>query len=496
MSSTLNLSDIQGNINRAYGRFSFPQARYVFFQINDAAAGRAFVAAVSQKVTTAVKWGEEIPKPQATTNIAFTYQGLKQLGMPHQSLLSFPAEFIEGMKHRQAILGDDGASAPEHWDKIWQQSENIHIWVSINGQTPEAIIQRYDWLINTATENGITLLHGHQGDDGDNMPYQSAKAVHIGDQPSPYEHFGFMDGIGDPVFEGQGKQPEAAVGRGRLTLKGQWIPLRTGEFILGHIDEGGEYPAAPIPTELSRNGTFMVYRKLHQNVGTFNRYLDEQAQHFAGGKELLAAKMSGRWRQSGAPVTQTPDEDSEKAWRLRFAQADKAEKYRMLIYFDYNEDIAGSKCPVNAHIRRINPRGALEFGVKGAYARPTALVDRRRILRRGLPYGEAKTADSDSGNHGVIFMVLNSSIRRQFEFVQQQWINYANDSKQANDKDVLLGNHDATGRSTIAAEPDSGKPPYILNNIPRFVETRGGEYFFIPSKTALALIAAGNVDPT
>jgi deferrochelatase/peroxidase EfeB len=119
-------------------------------------------------------------------------------------------------------------------------------------------------------------------------------------------------------------------------------------------------------------------------------------------------------------------------------------------------------------------------------------------LRRGLPYGSIKDATRDDGNHGIIFMALNVDIQRQFEFVQQQWINYANDFKEGNDKEVLLGNHDANhpGKVVLQVEPGSGKPPHFINNIPRLVETRGGDYFFVPSITALKLIAAGMVDPT
>lgn len=242
----------------------------------------------------------------------------------------------------------------------------------------------------------------------------------------------------------------------------------------------------------------MVYRKLHENVGTFNKFLDEQSKNYPGGKELLAAKFSGRWRDNGAPLVHTPDNESKAEWDKKFAEADDATQKRMLTDFTYNEDISGAKCPFSAHTRRINPRGSLEYGVKDAFHTPGALVDRRRILRRGLPYGKVKDETSDKGNHGIIFMALNADIKRQFEFIQQQWINYANDFKQGNDKEVLLGNHSKKnpGKVVLQVEPGSGKPPHFVNNIPRLVETRGGDYFFIPSIGALKLIAGGLVDPT
>ena len=420
--------------------------------------------------------------------------------------MSFPQEFSEGMKHRREILGDDGASAPEHWDPIWQNDDAAHIWLSINGQHKDAIERRYAELQETdrRCNGGVTQLSGHRSDGGDPTSYQDASAIfNEKGEPQPYEHFGYFDGIGDPIFEGQGKPAYRVKGRGRLTTEGEWIPLQTGEFLLGHIDEAGEYPPAPVPYDLAKNGCFMVYRKLHENVGSFNKYLEAQAAGFAGGKELLAAKIAGRWRQTGAPVTKTPDEASHAAWvqevEAASARGAKEEVDRLMSDFTYGEDIPGGKCPVTAHIRRLNPRGSLEYGQRGAYERPGALVDRRRVLRRGLPYGAVKDANSDNGEYGAIIMIANASIRRQFEFVQQQWVNYANDFKHGSDKDVLLGNHDADGpggRFVVQAEPGSRTPPHILKDIPRFVETRGGDYFFIPGMTALRLIGSGTVDPT
>jgi hypothetical protein len=115
-----------------------------------------------------------------------------------------------------------------------------------------------------------------------------------------------------------------------------------------------------------------------------------------------------------------------------------------------------------------------------------------------LPYGQVKDASRDDGNHGIIIMMVNADIGRQFEFVQQQWINYGNDFRAGNDKEVILGNHnkDNPSKAVIPVDPDSEEPPYFVRNIPRLVETRGGDYFFMPSMTALRMIAMGRIDPT
>jgi len=502
VTKVLDLHDIQGNIVRAYGRFGFPVARYIFLQIRDGDKGRAFVGAVTNKVTSAATWGvgpHPIPKPKVTTNIAFTYGGLKALGVPRESLRGFPPEFVMGMKKRKDILGDDGPSAPENWDSVWHQE--VHVFVSFNGQSQEFIEQQCQWLLQLIdqSDGGVVLLRGHRGDDGStDLPYQDAKIVFENGKPTSKEHFGYTDGIGDPVFEGLPDSVLNANGRGKPTADGGWEPLATGEFILGHFDEAHEYPPAPKPFLLSRNSTFMVYRKLHQNVGTFNAYLEEQGKLYPGGKELLAAKFVGRWRDNGAPLVSAPDVERKKIWDAKFAQATSQERDNMLSSWDYDKDPNGAKCPFSSHIRRINPRSSLEFGNKGAFDTPGALSNRRRIIRRGLPYGEVKDPDRDDGNHGIIIMMINADINRQFEFVQQQWINYGNDFKASNDRDIILGNHskEFPSKAVLPVEPDSDQVPFFLKAIPRLVETRGGDYFFVPSITALCIIAEGTIDPT
>lgn len=509
MQKELDLLDIQGNVIRAYGRYNFPFARYVFLNIRNGQRGRDFVGAVTREVTTAVKWDDgpnPIRKPPATVNIAFTYQGLKELELPRASLIGFSMEFVMGMKKRKDILGDDGRSAPEHWDPIWRdnretdRSKDVHIWVSINGQTPADMQKSYEWLqqLVVQSDDGVAILSGHRGDDGaEQLPFQDVQAVFENGKPTSKEHFGYTDGIGDPVFEGLPGRPERVIGRGKQMKDGTWVPLETGEFILGHKDEANEYPVAPSPQLLSRNGTYMVYRKLHENVGTFNAYLEKEGVKYPGGKELLAAKFVGRWRDNGAPIVSAPDAKSKAEWDAKFAAANAVERDKMLSGFTFNDDMQGAKCPFSSHLRRINPRASLEL-TPGAFETPSALANRRRVMRRGLPYGDVIDPTRDDGNHGIVIMMLNASINRQFEFVQQQWINYGNDFKAGNDKEIILGNHseEFPSKAVLAVEPDSDAAPYFLSKIPRLVETRGGDYFFIPSMTALRMIAKGIVDPT
>ena len=141
-------------------------------------------------------------------------------------------------------------------------------------------------------------------------------------------------------------------------------------------------------------------------------------------------------------------------------------------------------------MRRVNPRDA--FGFNGG------LVNRRRISRRGMPYGQFAAEDevvNDDDEHGIIFIALNASISRQFEFVCQQWIENGSDAGQGSDKDILVGNHEGRGRFMIQGSNDPDNPPFVCGGLPNFVELRGGDYFFVPSITALKLIATGNLDP-
>lgn len=540
----LDLHDIQGNIVKAYGRYGFPKGRYVFFSVCDRLAAREFVQALVPYVTTSSPWRESgtksgsrtdpgastsgaAPIPEVTTNLAFSYHGLRELGVPRASLQTFPDEFAMGMKARRDILGDDGASAPECWDPVWQSADPVDIFVAIHGQDERCLELRYQEIVTLVerSQGGVKLLVGHRGEDGrDDLPYQAASAIYVDGVPSAKEHFGYTDGISDPFFKGTGAYEANVVGGGKVThfpadMRLGWKALETGEFLLGYKDEALELPEAPSPRLLAHNGTFMVYRKLHENVGSFDDYLEHVGAEYPGGKEALAAKFSGRWR-NGAPLARFPHEQEAtkfaEAWstaKLAITQSKTpeerernkalfAELNEQFVAFDYANDLDGGGCPLGAHTRRANPRSALEFGKPLAFETPGGLSNRRRLIRRGLPYGDTSKQRADNGEQGIIFMAINASLRRQFEFVQQQWMNYGNDFRLANDKDPLTGNHGrderghGTGQMVVQTAKADPNPPFFCSKLPRFVETRGGEYFFVPSLTALRMIAEGSLDPT
>jgi deferrochelatase/peroxidase EfeB len=535
MSSELDLGDIQGNVVKAYGRYGFPFARHIFYKVSSAEIGREFVRQIVPLVTTSIPWRSKSTIPPVATNIAFTYEGLLHLDVPDETLQGFADEFSMGMKARRHILGDRGPSHYSHWDPIWNSgqpgdAQHVHVLVSINGKTEADVEKRYQEIVDRLAwandayadikEVGVTQLSGHRGPGGTLLDYQPAAAL-AGQMDK--EHFGYSDGISGTYFRGCGEDPALVVGGGKpngkdpRTIEG-WDPLEPGEFILGHPDEGGAYPEAPGPPLFSRNGTFLVYRKLHQNVASFRSYLDAEGARFPGGKEALAAKFAGRWR-NGAPLALFPTREAADGFVRELAALDvlhhagtltDEQRVRFtalklqLVGFDYAEDPDGARCPFGAHTRRTNPRSSLQFQ-PGAFATPAALTNRRRMLRRGLTYGRAEEPATDTGDHGVILMLLNADLSRQFEFVQQQWVNFGNDFRLSNDKDPIIGNHaipagedgrPATGRMVIEGDKSTGAPPHFCSNMPAFVETRGGDYFFVPSMTCLRMIGLGIIDPT
>jgi len=359
MTKELDLADIQGNIIRAYGKNDFPVARYFFlhFKHRSGQENRQFIEAVRHKVTSATRWdkqkktGEPRARPLVTLNIGFSFAGLWMLDLPTRTLQALPPEFIDGMMRRTHILGDCDLSKPlsaqpdwnKHWDKIWQDNiqfsgKEVHMWISMNAHVvpgtdqpvPELEAQT-QWLrdLCASLDNKVSIIstNGQSGSD----EYQSASAVFetvtIDGKtikiPTPQEHFGFADGIGDPIFEGQLSpvdETKRVAGRGKwMSAEKAWEPLATGEFVLGHPDEAQEAPPAARPDEFMRNGSFMVYRKLHQNVGSYRKYFDAEAAKFANVMEIpkqqaevtLKAKAVGRW-PDGVPLAKA---GSYEAWK-------------------------------------------------------------------------------------------------------------------------------------------------------------------------------------
>lgn len=469
----LDLSNVQGNILRGYA--SFPCAHFLFLTIDNPEDGRALIRTLLDM--DAVTPGRWHAKPEATLNIALTFEGLRTLGLPQESLATFPAEFQEGMRRRANALGDLGSSSPEHWDEPWRTGR-VHLLFMMYGRTRPALDARCQ-QIRKMLPAGVQEL----------KPSQPAGLLHIGGKLTRGEHFGFIDGISNPDVAGAPRDdgPGRPQDIGNPDGNGKFREIPLGEFILGYPGEGGELAPMPQPHLLAHDGTYLVFRKLEQHVLRFRRYLAAQADTFArscpGGlpspvhaQEFLAAKMMGRWRD-GSPLVRYPDRPGRDPGNS----------------FGYGGDPAGARCPLGAHIRRANPRDSLGFGGK--------TMSRHRLIRRGIAYGNYLEQDEeDQERRGIIFIAFNSGFD-QFEFVQQKWISFGDDFEQGNDTDPIVGGRDTssetaneTGRMTIPGDETAGRRPFICFDMPRFVDTRGGDYFFVPSLTGLRLLASGRIE--
>jgi len=534
---TLRLADIQGNILNAYGKQGFPKGRAIFLHVDNGKKGRAFLENLYDQVTTAVRWKSDNPyapkaetsapeRPPVTLNFAFTFNGLVALGVPIKTLSMMPAEFLQGMRARAPILGDTSPEGVlERWDEVWKHESRagsdkaVHIMALLNskmdpmtGEPVPEMDQLTDLIRDHCKDGGVRILKGHGVGASD---YQDMSARLMQDpetgqyKPVPLEHFGFVDGISDPVFEGQflpENEEARKVGNGKFTgeLKTQeavedpdnWAPLATGEFLLGYPDEAKEMPPAARPNLFSTNGTFMAYRKLEENVELFHEYIEDTVPEFAKvygiddrdeARATLFAKFSGRW-QDGVPLVLAPTYADWLAFNERYQ--DDVTRRPLLSRFIYGHDKDGAACPASSHTRRVHPRDML--GPTDGSG--TILVNRRRILRRGLPYDTTKDGKRE---RGIVMLICCSSLERQFEFVQQQWINYGMDSNAGNDTCPMLGVRQVDElKFVIPNDPEGEGAPYICSNLPQFVETKGGAYFFVPSMTSLRMIAIGMIDPT
>jgi Dyp-type peroxidase family len=560
MAVVLDLADIQGNILAGYGKQGYPTGRNILFHIDGensedkARNGRHFVTETLPLVTTALRWSKPgvtaapgevlVSQPEVAVNIAFTFSGLVALGISTRTLRGMPDEFIDGMAKRASMLGDDfdGKGFIQQWDEVWQPTTQNgdaifdvkapHILITLNKRwdVDDAVLDAVTKKLEAiAFAYNVRVLEGHNQRGAAKQRYQDLSAIFTTDAngrriPLDKEHFGFSDGISDPAFEGQYlhkmEQLEAR-GNGAVDGKGNWRPLATGEFLLGYPDEAQEIPGAAMPLAFSRNGTFMAYRKLHQRVDSWRSFIRAQGEKFGkvfaiddatDAHELFIAKMAGRW-SDGVPLSKAPDVNAWKAFNAQYPRG-SSERTMALLDFTFADDPSGEICPATSHVRRVNTRDALDPWVAAHQkdrAAGSVLNNRRRILRRGLPYGASPEGTSDEDDHGIVMLIVCANLGRQFEFVQQQWVNYGLDARAGNDTCPIVGNHSQgaltkdpearrkngpAAKYVIPANPDKGHPPYVSDNLPQFVETRGGEYFFVPSLTALRMIGMGTVDPT
>jgi Dyp-type peroxidase family len=418
--------------------------RYEFLSFREGGDGRAWLSAIKETVQSAAAMRATVEKDKRWVSVAFTWNGLRALGIDEHSLSTFPEEFQQGMPARAQMLGDTGGNAPANWAGGLANSDLHAIVILFARDEAERVrcVGEHKRLVAACA--GVEVLSVL--DLNANPPFNYA-----------HDHFGYRDRLSQPVIEGSGEEP----------TPGSGSPLKAGEFILGYPDEYGVTADRPQPEILARNGSYMAYRRLQEHVGKFREFLRQHGET-PEEQELIAAKLMGRWR-SGAPLVLSPDKDDPRL--AADPQRNNDFNYRHM-------DPQGYAVPLGSHARRMNPRDT------------AANINRRRMIRRGATYGPALPdgAPDDGVERGIAAFVICGSLIRQFEFAQNVWANDRNFHELGNERDPVIGNQDGTFDFKIPKRPIRKK----ITGLPAFTTVKGGAYFFLPGLKALGYLASLN----
>lgn len=451
------LQDLQGNILSGHGR---DHAAHIFLRLNAAQsqAARKWLSAFAQSHIVSAEQQLHGARSFRThgldaglfAHIAISAAGYRALGFSEEQLprglnprkhddgKGYEEVFHKGLKSRN-VLHDPAAN---DWEEAYQGELHMLVLlasdddVQLDRAVQELLANLNPLCKHLHVERGLGLTK--QLD-----PSNPNSGAHV-------EHFGFVDGRSQPLML------EEQIDAERKSGTSKWDPSAPLNLVL-----------APDPNGRSgfSHGSFMVFRKLEQNVRGFHKAVNELAQALGVSPELAQAMVMGRFKD-GTPVTLqgsggTSDVNND---------------------FDFSNDIEGSRCPFQAHIRKSNPR--LSATGKSEL--------RHRIARRGIPYGGTLVEsehlnDLPESGRGLLFMCYQSDIFEQFEFIQRTWSNFSNFPKPDTGLDPVIGQEDPTTPSTPQTWPSGwGKPgtcPAV--NIAGHVRLKGGEYFFSPSLSFL-----------
>ena len=444
---TCDWADVQGLVRSGYKHL--PNAVYVLFRIADAAWARGFLASLLPDVTRA----REKPGDRAL-NIAFSCGGLRILaGLNDAQVPSVPYPFSEGMagtSHRSRVLGDVGDSDPDQW--FWGGPHHpVHgLLVMYHREAHELAT----WVnrLRSAQTSGLKWM-----------------TEVLTSRDSEREPFGFRDGLSQPLIADSHAGREHPDSRHLVKL---------GEVLLGYEDNAGEEArvlALPGDPDFGVNGTYLVARQIAQHADRFWDYVEEAGPPLGLSGKDFAARIVGR----------TLDGDV-------LAPGGTTRSLAMGNEFGFAGDADGQGCPLGAHIRRGNPRDMLGNDPAGSWD----LVNRHRILRRGRAFGKRswksycgpEPPPNRFNEPGLMFVVLNADIERQFEFVQQNWINDPGFAELAHERDPLIGVRAGEASSnvfTISSTPVRRR----VSGLKNFVTVQGGEYFFLPGLRSLGRLA-------
>jgi Dyp-type peroxidase family len=524
-----NLDNIQGNI---FGGFNKDHQAFLFVHMRHRDRGRAWLNDLIPQVATSAEVlnvKAEFRKRRAAAalgqtdaeilgdlrqtlvNVAFTWNGLRALGVSDADLAQFPDDFREGMRARGDIIGAVDESAPEHWIRPFHDPYELHAVLIVAADEAADRDARAQQLINELGRHGVSLLSRQDGN--------------VRDEPNEHghEHFGFDDGVSQPGVRDDRVTPPSQ--DPNVGLPGQ-DRLWPGEFVLGYprqaaAEDGDERGAVdtqgPVFTSgpaWTGDGSYLVYFRLRQDVKGFKAFLMRQAEIEGIPTDVMGAKVVGRY-PSGCPLEVTHFEPGS----FDTTSGDPSKTDSSLLDptrindFDYHDDETdasrkgandddGHRVPRAAHIRKVYPRNQLpEPGESQA--------ERRRILRRGIPYGKSfdpKAPDETfdplhpgpnptgaNGDRGLLFLSYQGSIADKFEFLLHTWVNTSDFPRVGDGQDLILSfttQRDVNGNQTRPFRLPGGAVPDVLAPR-RWVFITGGEYFFQPSIGTLRMLAAG-----
>jgi len=419
-------------------------------------------------------------------NVAFSFQGLHRLTPLAEQFTD--SAFKNGLHNRSELLGDPTDQAA---------AGNCHQWV-IGGphNVPDLMLilgsDDQDRLTDTVNQMAATSNRGFQ------VMFQQHAAI-LPPPLSGHEHFGFRDCISQPCIRGRlSNQPVDFITPRDPDRDLIW----TGEFIFGYprqnpTDKRLPGTIADAGTAWAKNGSFLVFRRLRQNVAAFQAFLQSMAQdlskkhpHFAGmTTDQLAAKLIGRWF-NGTPILHAPNLDALTSSEDSCLSNNFAYERSTLSQPHHSTEIGdrlGLICPHAAHIRKAFPRDTITI------IGDEAENQTHRLLRRGIPFGDSVTASQE---RGLLFLAYQTSIERQFEFITTNWINNPNFPESGAGHDPIVGQNTNLQENRVRTwalpvQQQDGSVTKISIELPMdWVIPTGGGYFFIPSISALRDLAS------
>ncbi len=454
---------------------------FLGLQVTDGARAAPWLAGLAERLTTVeevievrAEDSESFDGPEEPwLNVAFSASALRALGVPQRFADRF---FDRGHDKGAAVELGDPDPRPDGWVAN-APAAPIEVLLNVACRDRERALREADALAAAAASAGLRETYREHGERLDRG----------------IEHFGFADGVSQPGFLGR-----RAAAPDKPVIRRDWdeppghperIPEATpgrplvwpGEFVFGEHRQDREHRAPGARASAGRpedppltwadNGSLLVFRRLEQDVAQFHRFVRDEAARLSDDgtwpgltPALLAALIVGRW-PDGSPVRVGDPADGADAGPVNG--------------FSFRDDRAGRRCPLSAHIRKVNPRG----GPKDTDPHE------RRILRRGVPFGRPlqslAEADAGTASRGLLFLCYQTSIDQQFGFLTTHWMNARNLPVGGAGHDVLVGQAAAAREMTIT--PPSGKP-FPLRTLATWVRPTGGQFLFAPSVPSVAAL--------